>query len=130
MESILCNNCLKRLPLGCFYSKIQHKNGKVYFNYYHVCKKCISVRRKLKNAQYIGASVQSVAVDEAELLTPSSKQRRDVSWIIRNLEKFGNCYVRKLTDIDLEYLEARVGFAILTRSTSKENDGYILEKRK
>ena len=131
MDTILCKSCLKRLPENCFYSKIQWKNGKSYFHYYHTCKKCISLKNKIKKGTIEKDTLQPIPSGTITMITASKeKPKKDFSWVVRNLKRYGNCYVREIQEIDIDYLTTEVGFQVISRRTSKENDGYILERKK
>lgn len=129
IDFIVCKSCLKRLPESCFYSKTQWKDGRAYFNYYHTCKKCISIKAKIRKGTIDKESLQSIPLG-ATIPTLKEKPKKDFSWVVRNLKRYGNCYVRKLSGIDIDYLTTEVGFQVISRRTSKENDGYILERKK
>ena len=132
VDLITCKCCLKRLPESCFYSKTQWKNGKSYFHYYHTCKKCISLKNKIKKGTIDKETLQPIIPRGTITMIPilKEKPKKDFSWVVRNLKRYGNCYVRKLSGIDIDYLTTEVGFQVISRRTSKENDGYILERKK
>jgi ppGpp synthetase/RelA/SpoT-type nucleotidyltranferase len=118
---ITCNSCGKRLSESCYYGATQWKNGKQYINYYHVCKKCLSLKAKAKNDLF---KMEKEETPEEEV--PATV--KSYSWVLRNLQRFGNCYIKHLNKINLKELSIKLGFALRVRPTSKENKGYIIER--
>jgi len=117
---ITCNSCGKILSESCYYGATQWKNGKQYINYYHVCKKCLSLKAKAKNDLF------KMEKEETQEEVPATV--KSYSWVLRNLQRFGNCYIKHLNKINLKELSIKLGFALKVRPTSKENKGYIIER--
>lgn len=118
-----CKECGKNLSESCFY--IYFVNG--YKNRYHVCKKCISLKAKLKynkikEIDKFQEYQESSQEEKQKLITPE--------WVIRNLKRFGNCYVRHIEKIDIHEAAILVGAMLSIRPSLKENDGYIIEIKK
>ena len=52
------------------------------------------------------------------------------SWVLRNLKRYGNCYIKHINRIDIPEMEEALNKQIPVRKTSKDNQGYILEIKK
>lgn len=115
---ITCKSCGKRLSELCFYSSVSYKNNKLYKKTYHMCKKCI--RLKTLSSQHITKETEPIEVHEEFTLD-------SYSWVLRNLRKFGNCYIKHLSKVNISELSNKLGFDLNVRPTDKENKGYIIE---
>lgn len=51
-------------------------------------------------------------------------------WVLRNLKRFGNCYIKHLNKVDIPGMEEELNKEIIVRKTSKDCQGYILEVKK
>ena len=156
-ETKICKRCGKRLPIDCFYSYMSFVKGNWYLKEKTNCKKCISeinherkeksnatkrlwyqknrdeiiARRRERYKELFGSQVEKVVIDEfIPQEKPDKPEEYKYLWVIRNLKNYGNCYIRRLNKIDLNYIQEQVGFNLTTRRTSKDNDGYIIERMK
>jgi len=96
---IKCNICGILQPDWQFYKSHTYYKGTKYEHFYKVCRKCISKRAKEKTLAKQEQQKQELKIKE-EKDTIEKKE-----WIKRNLERYGNCYIRKTTNIDPEILE-------------------------
>lgn len=126
LKVITCKCCGRRLPESCFYgSQSLGKNGKIYYKRWKKCKKCISMDNK---SPEIITEEQEVQVNLEPMFKEEWSPLDDYSWVIRNLKRYGNCYIKHLSKINLQELKEALGSDIKIRPTEKENKGYILER--
>lgn len=93
---IKCNKCGVEQPESNFYYGRKYYKNVVYVHYYKVCKSCISKRAKAR------ADEKKEAIkEELKKIAESSKDK----WIVRNLKRYGNCYIKYKEDHNLEELK-------------------------
>ncbi len=121
-----CKECGKNLSDSCFYKGRKDKNVWTF----KVCKKCISLKRKQDLAANKRESWLSEKVRLADEMREQSPKTITPMWVIRNLKRFGNCYVRKISKVNIPEAESLVGCKLKVRLSLKENDGYVIEVQK
>lgn len=124
-----CNECHKKLPVTCFYthwgtSQTCKDKRQKYLKINHTCKKC---RAKIRQQKIDGIRDQILQQRIEEQVT-SYEPKMVLGWVVRNLKRFGNCYVRRLGRIDIQATAQAIGAPI--RIIQVQEDGYILEKKK
>ncbi len=116
-----CKECGKNLSESCFYFYFVNGNKKQY----HVCKKCITLKSKTRWERI----KEEKKLQQAEA-SQNVKKQITPEWVIRNLKRFGNCYVRKISKVNIPEAESLVGCKLKVRLSLKENDGYVIEVQK
>jgi len=127
---IICNECKKLLPISCFYTHWGHSTtakdkNKKYLKVHKTCKKCWS-RLRLERVHGIKLQIEEEKIEnEIQEYQPAQTE----AWIIRNLKRFGNCYIRDLRKVNIKTAVEELGFNIRIIALQSMN-GYILEKKK
>lgn len=127
-DYIECKECKKLLPISCFYAHYSYGtkgNPKLYLKIHKTCKKCKAAIRQQK----IEGIRDQILQQRIEEQVTSYEPKMVLGWVVRNLKRFGNCYVRRLGRIDIQATQDQVGYK-LTVLALQNNDGYILQVKK
>lgn len=130
---MICKVCGENKGEDAFYLKGHFVRGKFYESFDKTCKVCHKQLRINKiEAKKIEELLKPKEEDSIEELIKPSKEKdnSNYGWVLRNLRKFGNCYIKHLSKIDIPEMEETLNNEILIRKTSKDNQGYILEIKK
>lgn len=98
LTMIKCKICGKVKEETNFYVARKYYKGTLHINYFGTCKTCCGIRQKQR-------LLERKEEAKRQRLIKIEDQPSD-EWIIRNLQRFGNCYIKKKDKYDLEKIKA------------------------
>ena len=135
-----CKQCNEWKSENDYYLKGHFVNGKYYANFAGICKSCTLLNAKQKR-KYGYKPQKKVKVDKMSYCLNSdgtakqteinydrkqsrSRERVKVDWVYTNLKLYGNCFINKKNDADINSLRKKLNKNINVRQFE---NGYILE---
>lgn len=135
-----CKQCNEIKSENDFYLKGHFVNGKYYVNFSTLCKSCILFNAKQKR-KYGYKPQKKVKVKEMSYClnvdgtakqTETNYDRKQsrsreivkADWVYTNLKRYGNCFINRKNDADIEILRKKLNKNINVRQFE---NGYILE---
>jgi len=135
-----CKQCNEWKSENDFYLKGHFVNNKYYVNFSTLCKSCILFNAKQKR-KYGYKPQKKVKVKEMSYClnvdgtakqTETNYDRKQsrsreivkVDWVYTNLKRYGNCFINRKNDADINSLRKKLNKNINVRQFE---NGYILE---
>ena len=135
-----CKQCNEWKSENDFYLKGHFVNGKYYVNFSTLCKSCILFNAKQRR-KYGYKPQKKVKVKEMSYCLNSDgiakqtesnynirkkpiKEIEKYDWVLGNLKKFGNCFIGKKNEADIDEIRRKLNKNINVRQFE---NGYILE---
>jgi len=97
LTMIKCKICGEIKTETNYYNSKKYYKGVMYLGYWRVCKNCCGKRQKQRLLE---------RKEEAKRQRVVKIEEQKDDWIIRNLQRFGNCYIKKKDKYDLDKIKA------------------------
>ena len=128
-----CKQCEKWKGESNFYLKGHYVNGKYYVNFSGLCKECISAnaKKKYKKKENVEMSycincdgVAKQTESNYNIRKKTIKEIDNYDCVLGNLKKFGNCFIGKKNEADIDEIRRKLNKKIIVKQFE---NGYILE---
>lgn len=120
LTMIKCKICGEIKNESQYYVARKYYKGTLHINYFGACKTCCGKRQKQRLLERKEEVKRQRVVKVEEL--------KD-DWIIRNLQRFGNCYIKKKDKYDLDKIKAIIN-KDFDLQPAGDMIGFIIQVRK